>query len=228
MSELPIEPVVTVPVLTVWSAANRLIAGPKQRRDRITSPSFFGPNKTGTSSFAILGTTRQASAFCHDYSTHGRSSGMSRARILTLSLVAAITLGSGALAQGGGGGGGGAGGGASGAGGAAGGSGAGSAAGASGAHGAAGGRARPEQVTRTALLVFSPPAAQAKTLSTPRVRALARALIRPPRTNNSILRTDRDTVPPAAHWSAGSAECRRKATHSAPSTTPGSRECTLP
>ena len=48
--------------------------------------------------------------------------------------------------------------------------------------------ARPEQVTRTALLVFSPPAAQAKTLSTPRVRALARAPIRPPRTNNSILR----------------------------------------
>ena len=50
--------------------------------------------------------------------------------------------------------------------------------------------ARPEQVTRTALLVFSPPAAQAKTLSTPRVRALARAPIRPPRTNNSILRTE--------------------------------------
>jgi hypothetical protein len=75
--------------------------------------------------------------------------------------------------------------------------------------------ARPEQATRTALLVFSPPAAQAKTLSTPRVRALAPARVRPPRTNNSILRTDRDTVPPAAHWSAGSAECRRKATHSA-------------
>jgi hypothetical protein len=74
------------------------------------------------------------------------------------------------------------------------------------------GAARPEQVTRTALLVFSPPAAQAKTLSTPRVRALARAPVRPPRTNNSILRTDRDTVPPAAHWSVGSAECRRKAT----------------
>jgi hypothetical protein len=126
------------------------IAGPKQRRDRVTSPAFFGPNKTGTSSFAILGTTRQASAFCHNYSTHGRSSGMSRARILTLSVVAAITLGSGALAQGGGGGGG-AGGGASGAGGAAGGSGAGgaaggsagSAAGASGAHGAAGGSSTP-------------------------------------------------------------------------------------
>jgi hypothetical protein len=49
---------------------------------------------------------------------------------------------------------------------------------------------RSEQVTRTALLVFSPPAAQAKTLSTPRVRALARAPIRPPRTNNSILRTE--------------------------------------
>jgi hypothetical protein len=103
----------------------------------------FGPNKTGTSSFAILGTTRQASAFCHDYSTHGRSSGMSRARILTLSLVAAITLGSGALAQGGGGGGAGAGGGASGAGGTAGGSGAGGAAGGSGAHGAAGGSSTP-------------------------------------------------------------------------------------
>ena len=58
--------------------------------------------------------------------------------------------------------------------------------------------ARPEQVTRTALLVFSPPAAQAKILSTPRVRALAPAPVRPPRTNNSILRTDRDTVPPAA------------------------------
>jgi len=42
------------------------------------------------------------------------------------------------------------------------------------------GAARPEQVTRTALLVFSPPAAQAKTLSTPRVRALARAPVRPP------------------------------------------------
>src|SRR5436190_734982 len=70
-------------------------------------------------------------------SIHGRSSEVSRARILALSLVAAITLGSGALAQGGGGGGGGAGGGASGAGGAAGASGAGSAAGASGAHGAA-------------------------------------------------------------------------------------------
>lgn len=69
--------------------------------------------------------------------------GMSRARILTLSCVAAITLGSGALAQGGGGGGGGAGGGASGAGGAAGGSGAGSAAGASGAHGAAGASSTP-------------------------------------------------------------------------------------
>ena len=53
--------------------------------------------------------------------------------------------------------------------------------------------ARPEQVTRTALLVFSPPAAQAKTLSTPRVRALARAPIRPPRTNNSILRTESGT-----------------------------------
>ena len=94
--------------------------------------------------------------------------------------MAAITLGSGALAQGGGGGGGGAGGGASGAGGAAGGA----------AQVALLGRvahtalleeaARPEQVTRTALLVFSPPAAQAKTLSTPRVRALARGQIRPP------------------------------------------------
>src|SRR5205814_621272 len=58
-------------------------------------------------------------------SIHGRSSEVSRARILALSLVAAITLGSGALAQAGGGGGG-AGGGASGAGGAAGGGGAGS------------------------------------------------------------------------------------------------------
>jgi hypothetical protein len=106
-------------------------------------PAFSGPNKTGTASFAILGTTRQASTFCHDYSTHGRSSGMSRARILTLSCVAAITLGSGALAQGGGGSGGGAGGGASSAGGAAGGSGAGSAAGASGAHGAAGASGTP-------------------------------------------------------------------------------------
>ena len=55
--------------------------------------------------------------------------------------------------------------------------------------------ARPEQATRTALLVFSPPAAQAKTLSTPRVRAVARAPTRRPRTNNLILRTDRDTVP---------------------------------
>jgi hypothetical protein len=45
------------------------------------------------------------------------------------------------------------------------------------------GAARPEQVTRTALLVFSPPAAQAKTLSTPRVRALARAPVRPLRTS---------------------------------------------
>jgi hypothetical protein len=43
--------------------------------------------------------------------------------------------------------------------------------------------ARPEQATRTALLVFSPPAAQAKTLSTPRVRALARAPIQAPSTN---------------------------------------------
>jgi hypothetical protein len=107
---------------------------------------------------------------------------VSRARILALSLVAAITLGSGALAQAGGGGGG-AGGGASGAGGA--------------AEGAAQvallGRvahtalleraARPERATRTALLVFSPPAAQAKTLSTPRVRALARAPIQAPSTN---------------------------------------------
>jgi hypothetical protein len=45
------------------------------------------------------------------------------------------------------------------------------------------GAARQEQVIRTVLLVFSPPAAQAKTLSTPRVRALARAPVRPPRTN---------------------------------------------
>ena len=59
---------------------------------------------------------------------------MSRARILTLSCVAAITLGSGALAQGGGGGGGGSGGGASSAGGAAT-SGAGGAGGASGTPG---------------------------------------------------------------------------------------------
>jgi hypothetical protein len=42
------------------------------------------------------------------------------------------------------------------------------------------GAGRPEQATQTALLVFSPPAAQAKTLSTPRVRALARAPIQPP------------------------------------------------
>jgi hypothetical protein len=73
-------------------------------------------------------------------SIHGRSFEVSRAKILALSLVAAITLGSGALAQGGGGG---AVGGASGAGGAAGGSGAGSAAGASGAHGAAGASGTP-------------------------------------------------------------------------------------
>jgi hypothetical protein len=46
--------------------------------------------------------------------------------------------------------------------------------------------ARPEQATRTALLVFSPPAAQAKTLSTPRVRALARAPIQAPPTNKFI------------------------------------------
>ena len=43
--------------------------------------------------------------------------------------------------------------------------------------------ARSEQATRTALLVFSRPAAQAKTLSTPRVRALARAPIQAPPTN---------------------------------------------
>jgi hypothetical protein len=43
--------------------------------------------------------------------------------------------------------------------------------------------ARPEQGIRTALLVFSRPAAQAKTLSTPRVRALARAPIQAPPTN---------------------------------------------
>jgi hypothetical protein len=40
--------------------------------------------------------------------------------------------------------------------------------------------ARPEQATRTALFVFSPPAAQARTLSTPRVRAPARAPIQAP------------------------------------------------
>ena len=66
------------------------------------------------------------------------SSEVSRVRILALSLVAAITLSSGALAQGGGGGGGGAGGGASGAGGAAGASGARGAAGASGTPGTTG------------------------------------------------------------------------------------------
>ena len=42
------------------------------------------------------------------------------------------------------------------------------------------GAARPEQVTPTALLLFSPPAAQAKTLSTPLVRALALAPTRVP------------------------------------------------
>jgi hypothetical protein len=46
-----------------------------------------------------------------------------------------------------------------------------------------GGAARPEQATRTTLLVFSRPAAQAKTLSTPRVRALARAPAQAPPTN---------------------------------------------
>jgi hypothetical protein len=73
--------------------------------------------------------------------------------------------------------------------------------------------ARPEQVTRTALLVFSPPAAQAKTLSTPRVRALARAPVRP--RNNSILRTDWDTVPPAAPLVGGVCRhaARRDPTH---------------
>jgi hypothetical protein len=76
-------------------------------------------------------------------SIHRRSSEVSRAKILALSLVAAFTLGSGALAQAAGAGGGGAGGGASGAGSAAGGSGAGSAAGASGAHGAGGGSSTP-------------------------------------------------------------------------------------
>jgi hypothetical protein len=108
---------------------------------------------------------------------------VSRARILALSLVAAITFGSGALAQGGG-----------------------EAAAVPAVERAAQvallegaaqgallervahtalleGAARPEQVTRTALLVFSPPAAQAKTLSTPRVRALARAPIQAPPTN---------------------------------------------
>jgi hypothetical protein len=108
---------------------------------------------------------------------------VSRARILALSLVAAITFGSGALAQGGG-----------------------EAAAVPAVERAAQvallegaaqvallGRvahtalleraARPEQATRTALLVFSPPAAQAKTLSTPRVRALARAPIQAPSTN---------------------------------------------
>jgi hypothetical protein len=45
------------------------------------------------------------------------------------------------------------------------------------------GAARPEQATRTTLLVFSRPAAQAKTLSTPRVRALARAPAQAPPTN---------------------------------------------
>ena len=67
--------------------------------------------------------------------------------------------------------------------------------------------ARPEQVTRTALLVFSPPAAQAKTLSTPPVRALARAPIRPPRTNNSILRTESGT--PCRRLSIGRRSARR-------------------
>jgi hypothetical protein len=57
------------------------------------------------------------------------------------------------------------------------------------------GAARPEQVTPTALLLFSPLAAQAKTLSTPLVQALAQAPVRLPQTNNSILRTDGDTVP---------------------------------
>ena len=115
-------------------------------------------------------------------SIHGRSSEVSRARILALSLVAAITLGSGALAQAGGGGGG-AGGGASGAGGAAGGSGAGSAAGASGAHGAAGASGTPGTGNPNSPVSVQPPAAQAKTLSTPRVRALARAPIQAPSTN---------------------------------------------
>lgn len=46
--------------------------------------------------------------------------------------------------------------------------------------------ARPEQATRTALLMFSPPVARAKTQSTPRVRALARAPIQAPSTNNSV------------------------------------------
>ena len=67
--------------------------------------------------------------------------------------------------------------------------------------------ARPEQVTRTALLVFSPPAAQAKTLSTRRVRALGRAPIRPPRTNNSILRTESGT--PCRRLSIGRRSARR-------------------
>jgi hypothetical protein len=125
---------------------------------------------------------------------------MSRARILTLSLVAAITLGSGALAQGGGGGGGGAGGGASGAGGAAGGSGAGSAAGASGAHGASG---TPGTGNPNSPVSVQPPGSTG-TLSTPRVRAVARAPIGAPSTNNSILRTDRDTVP---RLSIGSPYC---------------------
>src|SRR5436190_4256215 len=80
-------------------------------------------------------TVRQANAVCHDVQLNTwKSSEVSRARILTLFLVAVITLGSGALAQGAGGGGGGAGGGASGAGGAA---------GANGAHGAAGASGTP-------------------------------------------------------------------------------------
>ena len=54
--------------------------------------------------------------------------------------------------------------------------------------------ARPEQATRTALLVFSPPAAQAKTLSTPRVRALARAPIQAPPTNKFSSEADASSL----------------------------------
>ena len=43
--------------------------------------------------------------------------------------------------------------------------------------------ALPEQATRTALLVFSPPAAQAKTLSIPLVQELGRDPIRRPSIN---------------------------------------------
>ena len=82
----------------------------------------------------------------------------------------------------------------------------------------------PEQATRTALLVFSPPAAQAKTLSTPRVRALARAPIQAPSTNKFSSEASASSSCAAAAYLGSVARLIARGPKRWPSTGPGSAQ----